>query len=119
MNNLVLQAVLDRLESEMERLYWNKNQKEMLSPFRNTGEMYKNDTFKIRAYRWDDDKEEDAEFNDGNFVYGDLTVWWYKHIDRGLEYTLGREWNKGLTLEFLEQMLEDCIESLQEDWNIK
>ena len=43
------------IKNELDRLYWNKNQKEMDSPFENTGETYKNKTFKVCAYKWNED----------------------------------------------------------------
>ena len=43
------------IKNELDRLYCNKNQKEMDSPFENTGETYKNKTFKVCAYKWNED----------------------------------------------------------------
>lgn len=108
----VLQAVLSELEVQMERLYWNKNQKEMISPFENTGAVYSNNTFEVRAYDWSED-------GDGcNFKYKDLQVWWYKHFRRGLEWVYKGERNRIIPSEFLAEMMDDCIISLQIDWDV-
>lgn len=40
---LLVRAMLDFIRKELDRHYWNQNQKEMISPFDNTGEEYSND----------------------------------------------------------------------------
>lgn len=109
----LIMSVLAELETQMKRLYWNKNQKEMQSPFENTGAEYANDTFYVRAYNWGDD--------DGgcNFKYKDLSIWWYKHFRRGLEWTYMGKRNVPIPSEFLAEMLDDCIISLTIDWDTK
>lgn len=42
---LLLDAVLQKIRNELDRCYFNKYQQEMKSPFDNTAETYKNDTF--------------------------------------------------------------------------
>lgn len=100
-------AILDRIESEYGRLYWNKNHKEMLSPFQNTGAEYHNDTFSVHAYDWGD--EPDVI----NFRCGGFCASWYKHSHRGLEY-----WSKDaiITAEYLNDILNVCLKSLTEDF---
>ena len=99
----IIVSVLRSIEREMERLYWNKYQKELNSPFNNTGEIYENKTFKVRAYDWNNDNIEP------NFEYKGLKVWWYKHLGRG-DYA---EINTELSLKYLSNMLDDCIKSLK------
>ena len=36
----LVDAILSKIETELERVYWNIYQKEMESPFRNTGTTY-------------------------------------------------------------------------------
>lgn len=100
--NLIV-AVLREIEREMERLYWNKHQKELNSPFSNTSEKYENKTFKVKAYDWNDDNIEP------NFEYKGLRVWWYKHLGRADFAELDDE----LSLDYLCNMLDDCIKSLK------
>ena len=104
-------AVLMRIESELERLYWNKNQKRINSPFLNTGERYSNDTFTVRAYYWGDDEEFECL---PNFEYnnGQVKIWWYKHYGRCMEW----KFQKPMTVEYLANMLNDCIISLRKDF---
>lgn len=106
-----MRAVLDELEQQMSRLYWNKHQQEMESPFRNTGTEYENNTFVVRAYQWDED-----EAVLPNFEYKNLRVYWYKHSGRGLEWYYDNKKNILPPSQFLEDMLEDCIKSLENDW---
>lgn len=110
----LIESVLDKIENEMRRLYWNKNQKNLESPFQNTGAVYSNDTFTVRAYNWSDDGNELP-----NFEYKDLKVWWYKHSHRGLSWEYNHEKNTLPPSYFLEDMIGDCITSLQDDWKIK
>ncbi len=113
MNNqgkvLLVQAVLDRIRREMDRLYWNKYQREMNSPFDNTGTSYETPVFTVRAYSWADDDEDSRK---PNFQYKDFSVEWYKHSGRGTCLTSPKE----VTSEFLAQMLEDCFKAMREDF---
>lgn len=101
----LIRAVLDAIRKEMDRLYWNKYQKVMDSPFDNTGEAYKNETFSVSAYDWDDDSEP-------NFTYKGFEVYWYKHSNRCV-----CAWcDCHITTKYLSKMLNDCIESLRKDF---
>lgn len=102
---LLIESCLRKLKAEYERLYWNKNQSEPDSPFDNTGAVYSNDTFSVKAYDWSEKGNADP-----NFEYEGLKVWWYKYCTRGLTY-------KGIvTADFLQKMLKDCIESMRKDF---
>lgn len=102
----LIESVLDKIESEMARIYWNYHQKEMpFSPFQNSGGEYKNDIFTVRAYDWDGNYEP-------NFEYKDLKIWWYKHSHRGLSWEYNHEKNVLPPSYFLEDMLIDCINSI-------
>lgn len=107
--DLLIQAVLDRIRKEMDRLYWNKNQKEMESPFDNTGQVYSDETFEVRAYYWGDDE---LQHSLPNFVYKDFKCYWYKHSNRGLSwYYKGEHYGK-VSTKFLNKMLNDCFKSM-------
>ena len=105
----VIEGCLCMIETEMDRLYWNKNHKEPDSPFSNTGARYENNTFSVHAYDWN-------ETNEDNFVYnnpdGELKVCWYKYLGRGMNATFT---GKELTLDFLADMVNQCIKSLRSD----
>ena len=111
MSEYLIQAVLNRIENEMARLYWNNNQKDILSPFGNYGTEYSNDVFTVRAYNWNEDND-----NLPNFEYKNFKVWWYKHSMRGLnwEYNCGK--NVLPQAQFFTNMLEDCINSMIKDF---
>ena len=105
----LLTAVLDKIRHEMDRLYWNKHQKVMDSPFDNTGTEYVNSTFQVYAYYWGDDEL----INRPNFQYKDLAVFWYKHSNRGV-YAFYK--SHKIKSKFLADMLDDCIQSMREDF---
>ena len=72
-------ALLRDIDRVLKICFWNKNQKEMSSPFDNSGSTYetKNKKLKIRAYQWEND-------NDWNLVFDDYyVISWYKHLGRG------------------------------------
>lgn len=75
--NLV-KAVLNEVRKELDREYWNVNQKEMVSPFDNSGAPdFSTDYFTIRSYNWDENVKP-------NFETNEVEIWWYKHSNRGL-----------------------------------
>lgn len=111
MDELLLQAVLGRINQEMERLYWNANQKELESPFFNSGTEYKDDIFEVHAYYWGDDE---SLINRPNFKYGDFECTWYKHYLRGLDWSFRGDRDVEISANFLEQMLEDCFASMRQ-----
>lgn len=109
MGDWLIRSVLNEIERQMMRLYFNKYQKEMeYSPFRNTGTDYFNNTFEVRAYSWDDDEDIRP-----NFKYKGLEIFWYKHCDRGLQWYYNGQKNVLPESWFLEDMLQDCLESLE------
>lgn len=110
-----INALFLGIRRELERLYWNKNQKEMVSPFDNTGNAtYTNPTFSISAYNWG---TEDNELEDTkpNFQYKGFSLWWYKYAGRGMYARC----DVPVDPEYLYQMYTDCIESLHKDFGKK
>ena len=105
----VIQGCLNKIDDEMCRLFWNENQMEYDSPFLNTGNIYRNDTFEVRSYYWGDDEN---LMRLPNFKYKDFEVRWYKHSNRCTTASKDSE----LTLDFLAEMVEDCISSLRRDY---
>ena len=103
-------AVLDKIRKEMNRLYWNKYQKEMRSPFDNTGEQYSNDVFTVRAYYWGDDETEEEK---PNFEWGPIRIFWYKYCGRGMEIRTKMGFDTPAVYGI---MLEKCMEALKEDF---
>ena len=110
-DNLVM-AIFDAIDAEYQRLYWNKYQKEAISPFQCEKGIgyYKNDVFQVESYHWDYE-------NQINFYFkGDFLASWYKHPHRNLAF-----WRRGslINAEYLNKMLNECIESLRKDFEGK
>ena len=101
----LIQATLNKIKEEMERIYWNHHQKEMETPFDNTGLNYQNNVFIVRAYDWGGNVKP-------NFEYKDLKVWWYKYSNRGTYAECGHV----LTYDDLNQMIGECVNSYMKDW---
>ena len=108
----ILETILRDIKRELDRCYWNHNQKEMRSPFDNTGESYKNDVFAVYAYYWGDN---DALADRPNFVYKDLKVYWYKYLGRCTAATM----EKPLSIDYLKHMLNNCMEAIRRDFDEK
>lgn len=104
----VIIAVLRAIEREMERCHFNTMQKELVSPFANTGAHFVTPTFQVHAYNWGMD-EDTPHYN---FAYKGLKVEWYKHVGRGCEYHY--EGEEPLTIDFLAQMLDDCFNAIED-----
>ena len=104
---IMVEAHLDKIRKEMERLLWNKHQKEMRTPFDNTGEEYINNVFAVRAYDWDGDEKEP------NFQYKSLKINWYKYCGRGMYGVIDEA---DYRIDFFKTMLVDCITSLRKDF---
>ena len=103
---LIIKAALDKIRREMNRLYWNKYKKEMDSPFDNTGNIYSDDTFIVRAYYWEDD---DDLARLPNFEYKDLKCYWYKHSNRAFNAVCEHK----LTFDDLNTMIQECYKSME------
>lgn len=97
-----IEAFLNTIKEFLNIKMWNKYQKEYDSPFDNTGSSYKNDTFEVEAYSWDDDYEQPY-----NFKYKDIEISWYKYLGRDMTI------NKKVTPDEAIKMFDDCINSLQ------
>jgi hypothetical protein len=102
----LIRSVLNMIRSELDRLYWNKNQKEISSPFDNTGEVFENDYVTIRAYDWNENELP-------NFDTDQLKVFWYKHSNRGVDALIKSNDNID---SLLVDVLNNTIESLKESF---
>jgi hypothetical protein len=105
----LMDAVLLQIRKELDRLSWNKYQKEKDSPFDNTGQVYSNKIFTVRAYNWNDEEEEELP----NFECDPVKVYWYKHQGRGTTvYTRPYFDSPGIYA----LVLDKCIKALKEDF---
>lgn len=70
-------SLLADIEREIDRVYWNENQKQWNSAFSNTGSEYIGTCFEVHAYNWDENKVQPY-----NFICGGIKISWYKHLRR-------------------------------------
>jgi len=99
---LYVEAALTVIDQELDRIMWNETQRRWSSPFGNTGNYFKNDTFHVIAYSWSDDEQP------YNFKWCDVEISWYKYIGRGMSM------NIELSPERCATMLDECMKSLTE-----
>lgn len=75
-------ALISALLVEIERVYWNNNQKEW-----EASEDPGLNGVVFRPYYWGDDPHE-AELPNLKFIFSDQEIRWYKHPGRGMSCTL-------------------------------
>jgi hypothetical protein len=95
-SNLV-DAALCRIRDELDRVMWNVNQEQYSSPFGNTGNAFKCETFEVHAYSWGDDEQP------FNFKWRDVEISWYKYLGRGMSS------NMEIPPALVSEMLDDCL----------
>lgn len=107
-NHELIVAALEKIESELDRVMWNIHQEEYSSPFMNTGNSFKCDTFEVSAYDWDWDMEEESGEAEPkpNFKWRNFEFWWYKYLGRG-DYA-----NREISNDELNEMLNDCLRTI-------
>jgi len=104
-----VEAALEMIATEIERVLGNIHQRWIKSPMRNAAENYENKTFEAHAYWWGD--EDAPEANRPNFKCGDVEVRWYKYCGRGMSTN-----KKPDPVEWA-SILERCLTSVREDEN--
>lgn len=97
----IMDAALQYIRYELERVRWNIRQQRDPDPFGNYGAEYKNDTFHAVSYSWSDEEQP------YNFKWSDLEISWYKYMGRGMSA------NQEIDPNLAAQCLEECLESLR------
>lgn len=98
------ESAIRTISDELQRVYWNNNQKELPDPTSNTGEVFDElDTFKIRAFDWSDPEEYEP-----NFQWRDYKVNWYKYLGRGTTA------NRPITPNEIAEMLDECLKAIRQ-----
>lgn len=96
-------ALLKEIDFKLSIAYWNKFQKEYESPFGNTGNIFINNVFEVRAYDWNNESSQKY-----NFKCGDVEISWYKYLGRCMTI------NKKYPVHDIIDMYNRCIESIEE-----
>lgn len=99
----IMEAVLNAIRDEYDRVYWNINQRECPSPFGNhgPGANLKTDVFEVCAYDWGGDEQP------FNFAWRDLRISWYKYCGRGMSA------NMDISPDLAAQCLVECLASVR------
>lgn len=83
---LHITALLGFIKRELERIYWNIHQEEVLDIF----SLYMDDIgFEIKRFEWKPYNWNDDEVQDYNFKYKDIEISWYKYFGRDM--TINKE----------------------------
>lgn len=99
-SNIML-AALREIENQYDRVFWNITQKEVHSPFGNTGERFSCDVFEVQAYEWNEDDEQLY-----NFKWNDIEIRWYKYLGRGMYQ------NRLTSNDEIAKMIDSCLDYL-------
>lgn len=94
-------ALLDSLDSELDRVMWNIHQEEYHSPFENTANSFKNDVFEVQSYSWDDEVHQSY-----NFKCDDIEISWYKYLGR--DTTINGQYEPQKIID----MFNKCLQSI-------
>lgn len=105
-------SVSNYIRKELDRYYWNKNQKEMDSPFDNSGTKYSNDYLTIRAYYWGDEEDQVAL---PNFEAEHIQFRWYKHSNRDFHVYVEEGYESEI-YNMLADVLTKSIDSIKKDF---
>jgi hypothetical protein len=97
-------ALLEKIENKLDIVMHNKYGKEYDSPFRNSGNSYKNKVFEVQAYSWDDEVHQEY-----NFKCGDVEISWYKYLCR--DTTINDNYEE----KYIIEIFNKCIESLNKE----
>lgn len=100
-----VEAGMRQLALEIERVEWNRTQKQYEAPTRNNGEHYETSVFEMHAYYWG---EEQCLIERPNFRCGDFEVYWYKYCGRGMSM------NRQIDANEFFIMLDRCLASVRE-----
>ena len=109
----LLKAALNSIRKEIDRCYWNANQKEMTSPFDNTGAPdFATKHFTVRAYDWGEEAPEKP-----NFETKEIQVFWYKHSNRGVVAYVPMDCHN--YAELIADMLNKSLQSIEPTFHKK
>jgi len=97
----IVEAALCFVRDKLDNAMWNINQEEYASPFGNTGNVFKCDTFEVHAYSWGDDEQL------FNFKWRDVEISWYKYLGRGMSA------NMEISPQLASEMLDDCLAAIE------
>ena len=112
--DMLATAVIRKIRSEMDRLYYAKNGMTMKSPFDNTGATYKNNMFSVSAYNPETQEKED-DMDHPNFSWGPVKIFWDKHSERGIRVYTRMGFDAAETYAI---MLRKCVRSLEDDFAV-
>ena len=102
----LLMAALSYIDDVLDNCMFNANGEEYESPFSDTGNSFKCDTFEVRAYDWDWDAREDSTPQPFNFKWRDIEVTWPKYVSRGPKT------NRKVSPDEISEMLDECVEAI-------
>jgi hypothetical protein len=97
----IVDAALRLIRDRLGTVMWNIHHQDYASPFGNTGESFKCETFEVCAYSW---SREEQPFN---FKWRDVEISWYKYLGRGMSA------NMEIPPALAAEMLDDCLAAIE------
>lgn len=98
----LLDAAVERIAREWERVIGNRLSHSVDRPFDNSGATFETDGIAINAYSWGDSTEQPW-----NLKCGDVEVSWYKHSWRGLSV------NRAISNDDIAALLDEALAALR------
>lgn len=105
-------ALLRDIDRQLKRIMWNIYQKEYDNPFENTANTFELGNFKIQAFNWNDEVEQ--EFN---FLYKvdktkanmpDLKISWYKYLGR--DTTINQDIDANVMIDIYNDIIKQLLQ---------
>lgn len=114
-------ALLREVDRRLSIIMWNINQKHYDSPFDNTGNSFELGNFKVQAYSWNGEEEQEY-----NFIYkvdhskanmSDLKISWYKYLGR--DTTINQEIDSSVIVDIFNDVITQLNEYEEQEMNNK
>lgn len=100
----IMDAALEAIRAELQRVMWNLRQGDASDPFGNTAASFRCPTFTVCAYSWDDDLPQSYNFK---HPASGVEISWYKYMGRGLSA------NQAITPDVAARVLTHCLAGLR------
>lgn len=114
-------ALLREIQRQLDRIMWNIYQKEYDNPFENSANSFELGNFKIQAYSWDEEANQEY-----NFIYKvdkskanmpDLKISWYKYLGR--DTTINQEIDSNVMVDIFNDIIDQLHKFENEEMSKK
>ena len=114
-------ALLREIQRQLDRIMWNIDQKEYDNPFENSANSFELGNFKIQAYSWDEEANQEYNFiykvNKSKANMPDLKISWYKYLGR--DTTINQEIDSNVMVDIFNDIIDQLHKFENEEMSKK